>query len=803
MTAIRRLAGALVAVTVGVTIVAASSLLLAAGRPEVPDRLAGAAVIVRSPATRTPADPFPPTIPWSSDATASLTERLDAVPGVAAALPDRTFYAQPLGDDRIVEGHGWSSARMSRARLTAGRPPTGPGEVVLDRALGPITLLTATGPVAYTVTGTLDRPELYMADSVAADVAPGVHAIGLLLEKGAEPEQVAAAAARVAGPGDQVFTGDARGALEPRADARTRWIGMQILSGTAALAGFATIFVVSAAFTLVVAQRRRELALLRIIGATPRQVGRLLRREALIVGLTGSAAGTALGAALAPLLDDLLVTAGAEPSGYAAGFTWWPIAASLAAGPVVASIGVTVAAWRGARVRPLEALRDAAAERPRMGLPRKVVGGLFATIGVVCAIAVATAADASEGANLALLSSMALVAGAAVLAPAIVPAVARVLTWPGARARGATSLLVRQGALTAPRRSAAIAAPVLFTVAFAVSVSGMVQTTTEAYAVGRGTAIRADHVVAPDGTPGLTDAAISSVGGVAVLPSTVFAGDRPLTALGVDPAAFAASHRRLRVISGSMTALREPGTVAVTASMLTPADGGGSTSPAAPVAVTLADGSRTTLRVVAVLEDRSIPGDLVMPRDFVRRHDPSALTEAVYVNAPISVPPGSGARVISTKAYAAEADSAEDRLVWIFTLLLIGVSAGYGAIAVATTLLMAAAARRPDLRLLRRTGATSGQIRRALAGEAAVVVAVGSLLGGVVAAIGLSGIRAGLSEQAGAPVPLVLPWPVIGGVVALCLVMAVAAAILPTFGRGARRTALLHRLTSDSGETAI
>jgi putative ABC transport system permease protein len=563
MMILRRLLGSLVALTAGVTVVAASCLLLAAGRPAVPDRLAEAAVIVQSPETRTPADPFPPTVPWSSDAAESLAGRLDALAGVAAALPDRTFYAQPLGTDHIVEGHGWSSARMSRARLTTGRPPVGPGEVVLDRAPGPITLLTAVGPVPYTVTGTVDRPELYVADGVAATLAPGVHAIGLLLGPGADPQRVAAAAGRVVHPGDQIYAGEARGALEPRADARTRWIGMQVLSGTAALAGFATVFVVSAAFTLVVAQRRRELALLRVIGATPRQIGRLLRREALVVGLTGSVAGTALGAALAPILDNLLVTAGAEPPGYAVGFAWWPLAISLVTGPLVASIGVTVAACRGSRVRPLEALRDAAAERSGMGLPRKVVGGLLAAVGIACAVALATVADASEGANLALLSSMALVAGAAVLAPAVVPAVARLLTWPGARTRGATSMLVRQGALAAPRRSAAIAAPVLFTVAFAVSVSGMVQTTTEAYAVGRGVAIRADRVVAPDGTPGLTDAAVAPLGGVAVLPSTFFAGDRPLTALGVDPTTYAETQRRLKVVSGSMEALREPGTVAV------------------------------------------------------------------------------------------------------------------------------------------------------------------------------------------------------------------------------------------------
>lgn len=804
MLTVRRLLGAFVAVALGVTVVACSCLLLAAGRPAVPDRLAQAAVVVQSPAARTLADPFPPTVPWSSAAAHELTARLDAVPGVATAVADRVFYAQPLGDDRITEGHGWSSAGMSRARLITGRPPQRPGEVVLDRAPGPVTLLTATGPASYTVTGTIDRPELYLADPVAASLAPGVHAIGLLLEPGADPERVAAAARDVAGPGDQVHTGDARAALEPRADARTRWIGMQILTGTAALAAFATVFVVAATFALVVAQRRRELAMLRTVGAVPRQVSRMVRREALLVGAAGSLVGTALGAGLAPLLGGVLVRSGMEPASYTVRFTAWPIVAALLLGPVVAALGVSVSAWRAARVPPQEALRDAAVEQRPMGRPRWIVGLLLAALGVLGAVGVATADDAQRGGNLVLLSAMALVAGAAVLSPAVVPAVARLLTWPAARLPGATALLVRQSLRTAPRRTAATAAPVLLTVAFTVLVSGLVQTTTEADAVGSSAAIQADQVVAPDGTPGLTDAAAAAVSGVAVVPTTVFTGDRPLTAFGVDPAPWSAAQRRLRLLSGSLSALRDPGTVAITESYAAaldattppataPAATSGSAGPVAASAatraleLTFADGSRSTSRVVAVIADGVIAGDLLLPRDTVRRHDPSALTSAVYVAGPVTVPAGTGARVLSVRAYAAEADAAEDRLIWLFTLLLIGVSAGYGAITVATTLLMAASGRGPDLRVLHRTGATIGRIRRALAAEAAVVVAIGALLGGAAALVALLGVRAGLTEQAGTSVPLVVPWSVVAAVVGLSLLLAIGAALLPTFTARQRR----------------
>jgi putative ABC transport system permease protein len=192
------------------------------------------------------------------------------------------------------------------------------------------------------------------------------------------------------------------------------------------------------------------------------------------------------------------------------------------------------------------------------------------------------------------------------------------------------------------------------------------------------------------------------------------------------------------------------------------------------------------LRVVAVVTDRSAPARLLLPRALVREHDGSALTSAVFVPAA----PGevAGARVLDVATYAAEQDAAEDRLVWLATLLLIGVSAGYGAIAVANTLLMAAVNRKPDVRVLRLSGATGRQVMRTMAAEASLVVAIGALLGAAVAVVGLVSIRAGLSEQVRAPVDLVVPWSTVLTVLALCLVLAVAASVLPLGGpvRGAR-----------------
>jgi putative ABC transport system permease protein len=836
---LRRSAGALIAVSIGITLVTTALLLLISGRPKIPDRLAGAAVIVQAPVSNSPADPFPPAVPWPGPQADQLSSRLAELPGVATAVADRSFYAQAIVDgepsEDAVQGAGWSSARLGDVRLTAGDPPRQPGDVVVDEALGfrsgdMVTLLTATGPARYRVSGLVDAPGFLVPDEMAARLAPGVTAVGLVLESGADAGSVAAAARQIVGAEGKVLTGDERGALEPRGDARTRWIGMQVLTGVTALAAFATVFVVASTFAFSVAQRRRELGLLRMIGATPRQVRRLVYREALLVGGVGAILGVLAGAAVAPAAGALLVEAGFEPASYQVGYQPLPILAALLLGPLVALAGAGLAARRAARVRPLEALREATVEQRRMGRLRWIIGGLLLAAGAVLAVATATSGDAQEGATDALLAAMTLVTGMAILAPATIPPLARL--WRGG---GAVGLLVRESALTATRRTASTAAPVLLTVAFAVLVSGMVRTSTAAYATGRATDVASGRVMVPDHTPGLSDAAVSGAPGASILPVTVFDPDRrALSALGVDPAAFIVTDRGARVVAGSLDGLGTSDTVVVTESS---GLGVGATS-----TMTFADGQPVALRVVGVVADGSIRGDFLLPRETARRHDPSALTSAVHLtgNTPASLPPApaeqepagqmpatqaptgqmpagqapdgqapdgqapadyglaaAGARVIDVAKWAAESDSAEDRLVWLFTLMLIGVSAGYGAIAVANTLLMSAAGRAPDLRVIRLAGATRRQVIAYLAAESTLVVTIGTLLGGVVAFGALLAVRAGLSEQIGVRVPLVVSWPVIAGVIGLCLLLGLLAGVLS--GRGEKGDPR-HRQTAGGGD---
>lgn len=819
----RSLLGTLLTLAVAVAVLTVCGLLLVSARPVAPARYAASPVLIR-PVPPTAPEAFTEPRPWPKEQAEALAARLAAVPGVTVAVPVQRFYAQLLRDGSPVAGehdaHNWSAAALGGHALAEGRSPAGSGEVVLGASVGvpvgaQVDLLTAAGPEQFTVTGTVDRPGIWVADAVAGARGGGVPVIGLLTSADADAADVAAAATAVVGADGVVLAGDARGAVEPVGDARTRWIGMQVLSALSALGLFVSVFIVASTFAFATRQRERELGLLRLLGAVPRQVRRWVLGEVVLLGLLGGALGVPVGLLAAGPVARWLVRTGFEPASFTVLYQPVVPIAALAAGVLVALAGAWAAARRAARVGPLAALRTAAVDDRPVTLVRMLAGG----VALAAAVAAGVAATRASGADLgsyALYAAMALVTAGSLLAPVLLPPAVRLLTAPFARGRGATVLLVRQHVATAARRSASAAAPVLLCVAFTVLIGGMVQTTTAYYGLNRVSAANATAVVVPDGTPGLSDAAVTATGGRSALPTTLYDGVEPLPAAGVTPA----EHVLLNVADGSLTALHRPpaaGTPDVSgpAEQAGPAVGPsagsgpeGLAGPVVPVAVAEGfaassgwavgsthpafgpDGRAITLEVVAVLAGGPLPAGILLDRAAVRAMDPSALTVAVYSGQPVpeSALAGLGARPLSAAAYAAGGQDEDDRLVWVFTALLIAVSAGFGLLAVVNTMLMSTTGRAGDLRVLKLSGATRGQVLGMLAAETAVVVATGAALGLAVAVAALAALARGLSAQLGVAVPMVVPWGTLAATVGVCLVLAVAAAALPALGSGRAAT---------------
>jgi putative ABC transport system permease protein len=514
---------------------------------------------------------------------------------------------------------------------------------------------------------------------------------------------------------------------------------------TASIAGFVSVFVVAGTFALSVAQRRRELALRRLIGATGGQVRRAVLGDALIVSLVAGPIGALLGWPISALFEHLLVVYGLASGPIHATPTGPVVLVAVGSGVVVAQVGAFAAARRAARIAPVEAFREAATDRRVMTGGRWCFGTLFLGGGVAMTI-IARHAGAEAAIALANLSPEVLVVGLTAFAPLLV--------------RPLVGLLARFGVPAPARRTAATAAPVLVTVAIAAAVLvnvGSVAASTTATTRAHTTATSV--VLGPVPLP--TVDAVRRLPGVVVAAPIV---ERP-DVVGVDPASYAATQRRM-VAHGSLADLHGA-TVAVSAEMA------GWYGWTVGARVELA-GMR--LRIVAILGDLLGAPDALVPLDALR---PSTVDRIlVSGGSPADLRQATGARVVTADAWLADDESATDRANTFALLVMIGLTVLYTTIAIANTLLMTAGARRRDVARLRLAGATRAQVVRALVTETLAVVATGVGLGAAAALCGVVGLRAALVQLTDT-VRIAVPWATLGLIVVTSTTVALAAVLLP------------------------
>ena len=569
-----------------------------------------------------------------------------------------------------------------------------------------------------------------------------------------------------------------------------------LMAVTASIAGFVAVFVVASTFAFTVAQRRQEIALLRLVGATPAQLRRMLLGEALALGAVASLAGCALGVPGSRLLASMLVRSGLAPAGFQAPPNAGALLLAFGLGLAVALLGVLLASRRAGKVRAVEALRDAAVDRRVMTASRWVVGLAFAGGGVV--MTVLAPALGMEGATaVSSMTAQVLVVGLAALAPLLVPPIVWLVGLLPARLTTASGLLAQQHARAALRRTASTAAPVMVAVAITGSVLTTLATMSASTVAAVAERTTADLVVLPDGTPGLatsTVAAIRAVDGVAAaspsVSTTLFTKDAGDTALdtydaeAVDPATYLATQRR-GVQAGSLAELRAGAVAVSNAHAVTYGWRLGER-----IDGRLADGTPVRLRVVAILEDALGSPEVLLPLDLVLAHQASAPVDSVLVAVRADSDParvaaalrtelaGAGATVTSTGAWLAAGAAQAQQAKRFAIVVLLGMSVAYTMIAIANTMVMAASQRRRELAVLRLTGVTVAQVVRALAWETAMVLAAGVVFGalaGAASVLGIWGALARLSDAA----RLVLPWGWLLAIVGAAATTALLASLLP------------------------
>ncbi|TCC17337.1 ABC transporter permease [Kribbella speibonae] len=803
-----------VAVLLGGALLSAAGGLLETGLRlnAPPQRLAAAPIVVTGdPAYHPPNGSGAAPFPERPRLDPTLTKKLANTPGVAQAVPDRSFPAiltthltNADGTGTALAGHGWSSAPLTPYELTNGRAPR-TGEIVLDERLadtanpGDRLAVTVGGESrAYTLAGIaraqhrVDVPGVFFADS---DVPAGIDAIGLFPANGTSPRDLAK---RLDLPtGVKAYTGDDRGVAEFQGIATS--LPLIIMSGVfGGMVAVVMALVVSATIGLSVRQRRRELALLRASGATPRQVAKMVIAETMLVGLLGLVLGLLGGRIAGTWIFGLLADGGVVPPQLR--FDQGPLPFVGAALLTFAVLRVTVgfAAGRAARIRPIQALAEAAVPNVALSRIRIVIGLVFA--GATVAIALSTpfmgpTNAAAIGGPAGLTGSIAV----AILAPlviqrALVPRITRLV-----EKRGTSGVLAVINLRVRAVQFAAILVPI--TIATAIAIGNIYsQTTQQKAAVDAFTGnLSADVVVTSTsgGIPPSLTAAARSVPGVTTVSELVRSKgwieepyDKSHTSdawplLGLSGPVYTGKIKKgsLDDLTGESIAL-PPGTA-----KKLKVDVG------SQIGVRLGDNALVKVKVVALVEGPSGYESLLLPAQLLAAHTTTGLPSQLLLKTngtKLDLPAWPGTTAGGRELLGEGLDTGLGVDAWI-GYLLAAIAVAYTAIASVNTIAVAVLNRRREFGLQRLTGSTRREVSRMLTLEGLLIAGLGLAAGLITAAFTVLPIA---MATRGWPIPSGSVW-VLAGWIAVVLLL-----VLPTTaitGRIAMRSKPMDALNSPVG----
>lgn len=711
-----------------------------------------------------------------------LRDRIAGLPGVRAAVSD-VAVPTVLDGRQAVELHPWPAAVLAPFTLTAGGAPAA-GQVVVDARLGlrpgqRVSLDLADGVRTYTVAGTAasaapTAPSVFGVDAEVMALAGGrPQVVGVFGDAGVRaridqilPDRKGGADGAYA----RTFVGAGRGSVETPAVDNGREFAIAVSAAFGGCALLIAGLVIAGAVRLSVQQRHRDIALLRAIAATPRQVRRMVVRETALMGVVAAAAGVWPGLLATHWLRDQFVARGMVPASFRVHTSGLPALIAVAAGLLIAVGAAWAASMRPSRVRPSQALAEAAVERRGTGAVRGLLGLVALAGGVtLCIVSAHVSGDAAAGVSVGTVFS--LVLATTLLGPVLIRASAalagRLLAVAGPTGRLAA-------ATTAS--SAGRLAGVLSAVVLAVGLGGslwFVQTSQQHVAAGQVRAgLLADYVVTSPGLQPHEVAAIRGTPGVraatGVLRGTMFtanAGGTSYPAQGVDTDGLRAT-MDLGVVEGNIADLRGQ---AIAVDTLTAA--ARHLHPGSRFRGWFGDGTPADLAVVAVYRRGIGFAQLTLPRDLLAQHSDS-LASAVLV----SVDPASadalrgrlpaGAALLPRGAYQVGLDAALVQNAWT-NQVITAVLVAYAVIAAANTLVMYALGRRREFAVLRLAGTTRRQVLRVVRLEQALLLGLALAVGTAVAAATLIPMVKGTTGSATPYVPLAGWLAVLGGVVAL------------------------------------
>lgn len=464
--------------------------------------------------------------------TRATLEQSARVPGAASAIGVvRGFTAIADKDGKLIgggfrsEGGNYWGGKDPRYPLTDGTAPHGEGQVLIDsetarRAgykVGDTVRISVDGPVLTpTVTGvfTTDDGNVAAGGSLALfDTAtaqklfgkPGTYDEIDVKAKAGTSQSALKAQLDEALPKGRTETTTGRQLADDQAQAISSSMssmkqGLLVFAGIALFVG---TFIIANTFTMLVAQRTRELALLRAVGASRRQVTRSVLIEAFVVGavaaVTGLVAGIGIGAGLRSLLGSLGATVPDGPLVVTPG----TVATALAVGVLVTMLAAWLPGRRAAKIPPVAAMSSVHAQATTKSLVlRNTLGALFSAAGIAVILA-ATKMSGDSGQAPMGLGAVLLIIGVFVLTPLLSrPLIAA--AEPVLRLFGVSGKLARQNSVRNPRRTAATASALMIGLTLITGMTVMAGSLQQAIDRMASSAIRADYVVSMANGNGLS-----------------------------------------------------------------------------------------------------------------------------------------------------------------------------------------------------------------------------------------------------------------------------------------------------------
>jgi putative ABC transport system permease protein len=582
-----------------------------------------------------------------------------------------------------------------------------------------------------------------------------VDAIGVVAEPGVDISELRERIDAGLDSGTITLVGDERGQAELR-EAKASGVTVMGLAGIlTAFALLVSIFGVASMLALAIAQRQQDLALLRAVGATPRQLRRLILRETLLLSLFATALAYLPGQFLGELVFDQLAERGIAAEGVVFHQGWIPTVAAMAVAILAALAGALGAGRRASRVKPTQALAEVSIEGRLIGAGRLLLAVIFLAGGLAMTIVTIAVMSGPLTPATAAPAVILLAIGFASLAPVLTKVTTFAVQWPVRALGGVTGELAVLNARGRSGRMAAVMGPVILLTAVSTGILYLQATNDQADRQSFADNLVAEAVVTAqdrfdadlveriNSLPSVAGASeyVDSVGFIES-PKDNSPMNEGWTLQGVT-AEGADATTPVEVTAGSISDLHDD-TIAIEDQH---ADKLG-VNVGDTIRLRMGDNTALDVRVAALFSAPEDYDTLLLPADTLAAHTTEGYPTRILVKSGENTDP---IRLVAdltevTSAEAGLAVAGRDVLlsdyddqkktanfaIYIMVLMI----AGYAAITLINTLASSTAARRREFGLQRLAGSTRGQVMRMVGLEGAILAASGIALG-TVAVIGI------------------------------------------------------------------